>query len=182
MSLKKNLLKSKQAQVWVETAIYTLIGISVMAIILTMAISQIDKMKDKAIIEQTISAFNTLNDKILEVEQAPGNVRVVEFRITKGKLEIDAGKDLIKYTLEDTKLEFSETGEEVKQGDIILKTEKKAANFDITLTMRYDLNITNKGGEGIKTLSAGATPYKIVIESKEPEEVDGKTIIEFSVI
>lgn len=185
-AFNKNLLNSKRSQIWVETVIYTLIGLSVIAIILTMALPQIDKSKDKAIIEQTVTALNVLDKKISEVEQAPGNARLVDLRISKGKLEINAtGSDagFIRYTLEDTKLELSEIGEEVKQGNIILKTEKMPARYRITLTMNYpNLNITNENGEGIKTLQAGTTPYRIIIENKETSSTQENTNIEFSII
>lgn len=178
-----NLLNSKRSQIWIETVIYTLIGLSVIAIIMTMALPQIDKAKDKAIIEQTITALNVLDKKISEVEQAPGSVGIVEFRIAKGKLEIDSANDLIIYTLEDTRLELSEIGEEISQGNIILKTEKMPARYKITLTMNYPhLDITNKNGEIIKTLQAGATPYKIAIENKETFSIQENTNIEFSII
>lgn len=180
------MFKKNKAQVWVETVIYTLIGLSVIAIILTMALPQIDKSKDKALIEQTVTALNVLDKKISEVEQAPGGARVVDLRISKGKLEINAtgsGTGFIRYTLEDTKLELSEIGEEVKQGNIILKTEKMPARYKITLTMNYpNLNITNKNGEETKALQAGTTPYRIVIENKETSSLSENTNIEFSII
>ena len=179
------MFRKNKAQIWVETVVYTLIGLSVIAIILSMALPQIEKSKDKALIEQTVTALNVLDKKISEVEQAPGNSRVVEFLISKGKLEISptgSTDGLIRYTLEDTKLELSEIGEEIKQGNIILKTEKMPARFKITLTMNYpNLNITNKN-VGIKTLQAGTTPYKIVIENKETSSTQENTNIEFSII
>ena len=181
--------KNNKAQVWVETVVYTLIGLTVIGIILSMALPQIDKAKDKALIEQTVTALNILNQKISEVEQAPGNSRVVEFSISKGKLEIDSSasssesKGLIRYTLGDTKLELSEVGQDIKQGNIILRTEKMPARFKITLTMEYpNLNITNENGEEIKTLQAGTTPYKIIIENKETSSTQENTKIEFSII
>lgn len=175
--------RSNKAQIWVETVVYTLIGLTVIAIILSMALPQIDKSKDKALIEQTVTALNVLDKKISEVEQAPGNSRVVEFSMSKGRLDIDADNNSIKYTLEDTKLELSEIGEEVKQGNIILKTEKMPARFKITLTMNYlNLDITNKNGEGIKTLQAGTTPYKIIMQNKETSSPGQNTNIEFSII
>lgn len=185
-SKNKNLLNSKRSQIWVETVVYTLIGLSVIAIILTMALPQIEKSKDKVLIEQTVTALNVLDKKISEVEQSPGNSRVVEFSIYKGKLEISStgsADGLIRYTLEDTKLELSEIGEEIKQGNIILKTEKMPARYKITLTMNYpNLNITNKNKEEIKTLQAGTTPYKIIIENKETSSTQENTNIEFSII
>ena len=177
--------RKKNAQVWVETVVYTLIGLTIIAIILAMAMPQIDKMKDKAIIEQTVVALNNLDTKISEVGQTSGSAGVAYLKISKGKLEINSTGNSIKYILEDTKLEGSEPGVEITQTPIILLTEKMASRFKISLTMNYNnLNITNEGDDetGIKTLHAGATPYKISIENKEVSTTTQNTTLEFSVI
>ena len=44
-----------KSQVWVETAIYTLIGLTIITIIMSIALPQIEKMKEKAIITAAIS-------------------------------------------------------------------------------------------------------------------------------
>ena len=59
--------KSKVAQVWVETAIYTLIGLTIIAIVMSVATPQIEKMKEKAIIGQTLEAMNHLNNEIIKI-------------------------------------------------------------------------------------------------------------------
>lgn len=165
MMLKGNFLK--KGQVWIETVVYTLIGLSIIAIILTMAMPQIDKMKDKSVVEQTATALNELDKKIIEITQAPGNSRVIEFKIAKGKLEINQDTDSIVYYLEDTKLELSEPGENIKQGNLVLLTKKEAARFTISLTLNYDnIDIINQNSDPI-ILQAGATPYKIVIENQD---------------
>ena len=159
-------MKKNKAQVWVETVIYVLIGLALIAIVLSMAIPQIEKVKDKGIIEQTVTAMETLNNKIIEIEQAEGNTRVVSFKIAKGNLEIDGENNLIKYVMEDTKLKLSEENTETKQGNIILRTEKKGSKFIISLIMEYkNLDIEYDGGDINKILSAASTPYKIIIEN-----------------
>lgn len=181
---KKHLnLKNSNAQIWVETAVYTLIGLALIAVLITMANPQIQKIKDKAIIEQTISAMNILDSKILEVQQSEGRVGKVVFKIAKGKLEINSVEDSIQYVLEDTKLELSEPGSEIKQGNIILKTEKSGARFNIILLMKYSIDITNKNNENIKILQEGATPYDILIENKGSSLEPGTTTqIDFEII
>jgi hypothetical protein len=176
-------LKLKIAQVWVETAVYTLIGLTVIAIILATAVPQIDKIKDRAIIEQTISAMNTLDAKIAEVEQNPGNIRSVSFKVSKGSLEIDGEKNQIRYVLEDTKLAASEPDTEVKQGNIIMKTEKTGSKYKINLIIRYEnLNITYSDEDKLKTLNSGSTPYKILMENKDLNSINGKINIDFTTV
>ncbi len=178
---------NKKAQIWVETAIYTLIGLTIIAILLSVAMPQIDKIKDKSIIKQTIEALNDLNNKISDIEQAPGNIRVVNFKVGKGKLEINPITELITYSLEDTKLELSQPGEKIQEEPIILETQEYGSNFNIILTMNYSnkLNITFAGSdENIKTLQAGTTPYKIQIENKGSDSTLGDALIniDFNVI
>ena len=158
-------MKIKKGQIWVETVIYTLIGLAIITIILVTVIPRIERIKDKVIIEQTISAMNEFDDKILEIETV-GEVRIVNFRVAKGKIEIDSINNLIIYVLEDTKLEMSEPGVEIEQGRVILKTEKMGSKFKVSLTMKYDnIDITYENEENTKVLHAGATLYKIIIEN-----------------
>jgi type II secretory pathway pseudopilin PulG len=116
----------KKGQVWIETVIYTLIGITIIAVVLAIVTPQINKTKDKNLIEQTLNAMNILSDSISEVEQTgAGNIRVVEFRVAKGRLEIDGLNNKIVYILEDTKLELSEVGQSISEGNVDILTEKK---------------------------------------------------------
>ena len=177
---------NKKGQVWIETAIYTLIGLTIIAILLATALPQIEKIKDKGIVIQTVGALNDLDAKILEISQAPGNIRVIEFKIGKGKLEINPAEDLITYTLEDTNLELSETDVEIQEGNIILKTKEHGSKFNIILTMKYEdgFDFTYDGGGETKILQAGATPYKIQIENLGSDDVsaEAKTKINFNIL
>ena len=116
--------KSKVAQVWVETAIYTLIGLTIIAIVMSVATPQIEKMKEKAIIGQTLEAMNHLNNEIIKVSQVVGNVKKISFKLTKGKLEINSSENKLTYVLENTRLEFSENGTEIKEGDVYFLTKQ----------------------------------------------------------
>lgn len=179
----KKKVNSKRSQVWVETAVYTLIGLTLIAIILTTANPQIQKIKDKSIIEQTISAMNDLDNKIISVQQSETSVGKVIFKLAKGKLEIDSVENSIKYVLENTRLEYTELGVEIQEGKILIKTEENGARFNIHLSMNYSINITNKNNDNIKTLQAGATPYNIFIENKGSVLGPGTTTqLEFNII
>lgn len=159
-------MKSKKGQVWVETAIYTLIGLTIIAIVLSAAIPQIEKIKDREIISQTVNALNILNLKIFEVGEAVGNSRTVDLRIAKGRLEINSEDNSLIYILEDTVLELSEPGQVIKEGDISLKTEKYGKNYNIYLTINYtDFNLMYNEKEEYKVLQTGTTPYRIQIEN-----------------
>ena len=80
-------------------------------------------------------------------------------------------------------LELSEEDSEIKQGNIVLTTKRIGSKFEINLKMAYkNINITYDGREETKTLNAGATPYKIIIENKDIDSISGKINIDFSVI
>ena len=127
--LEKILIKkSRHSQIWVETAIYTLIGLTIIAILLSVAVPQVDKIKDKGIILQTENALNELNRKILETTETPGNVRIIYLKLAKGRLEINSENNSIDYVLENTRLKLSEVGEKINEGDLILETKKRWHN------------------------------------------------------
>tara|TARA_Y100000310_G_C20499586_1_gene723277 strand:+ start:20 stop:556 length:537 start_codon:yes stop_codon:yes gene_type:complete len=170
-----------KGQIWVETAIYTLIGLTIIGIILSIATPQIEKIKERSIISQTEDALNQLNNEILKVEQTEGSVKIILFKITKGKLDFDSQNNKITYTLENTKLEFSEEGIEIKQGEITYKTEKTGKRFDVSLDLDYEsLDLTFSGEDKLKTLRGAGTPYKIRIENLGAEDFDSPINIDFT--
>ena len=59
---------NKKGQVWVETVIYTLIGLAVIGLLLAVAKPKIDQMKDRALIDQAVEAMEAINSKIYEVQ------------------------------------------------------------------------------------------------------------------
>ena len=56
-----------KGQVWIETVVYILIGLALIAIVLAFVMPRINEEKNKAIVEQTIKALSVLDDKINEV-------------------------------------------------------------------------------------------------------------------
>tara|TARA_Y100000310_G_C20614270_1_gene779754 strand:+ start:622 stop:1161 length:540 start_codon:yes stop_codon:yes gene_type:complete len=177
-------IKKKKAQVWVETAIYTLIGLVIIAILLTAAKPQIEKIKDKGIVVQTMEAMNLLNNKIIEAEQAAGGSREIKFSVAKGRLEINSEEETIQYIMEDTRLELSEIDVEVREGDIYILTKERGSRFDIFLTMNYadrlDITFDNLQKKGV--LQAGTTPYRIIAENIGDNTPTENTHINFNLI
>ena len=179
----------KKAQVWVETAVYTLIGLTIIGILLAIVTPQIEKIKDKSLVEQTITALNQLDTKIQETEQTGGNIRIVDFKITKGTIEI-IPDDLIEstpakiiYTLENTKLELSQPDEEIQEGNIKIITEEFGARYKITLTLEYpNLHLTYNNQDTPKILQPGSQPHKIKIENIGDQSVDENIHIDFNLI
>jgi len=173
----------KKSQVWVETAIYTLIGLTIIAIVLSTAMPQIEKIKQRSIVKQTYNALIELNNEIQKVEQVAGNIKIVYFKIAKGKLEINSSGNKIIYTLENTNLKFSEPGKRIEQENIILETQEYGRRFNIILELDLNssLDLTYNGEDKTKVLHAGASPYKILIENVGVEEIGDKMRIDFRV-
>jgi len=162
MKIKKN-----KAQIWVETALYTLIGLTIIALLLSVAMPQIQSIKDRAILSQTINALNVIDNKILEVEQSQGSIGIINLKLSKGKMEIDPQKESIIYVLEESRLEFSEVGEDIKEGNIIIRTEEYGSRYNIFLILNYtnELNLSNSGEIDKRVFYGGSSPYKIKIEN-----------------
>ena len=172
-----------KGQVWVETVIYTLIGLSVIAILLSMALPQIRKAQDRAVVEQTIEALEVIDEKIFQVEQSVGNVRVVDLSVSKGTFFIDSEDDSLRYVLDDTNLLLTELNQEIKRGDVLIKTFESGSKYRVVLTRPYpNLNLTFSNLEKTHVLNPGTNPYKLVIENKEVNSVGGRINIDFSVI
>ena len=168
--------KMRKAQVWVETAIYTLIGLTIIGIVLGIATPAINKYKDEAVIEQTAGALNDLNGKILETRTTTGNVRLASLRLKQGKLIIDGELDKITYVFEGSRFQYSEPGQTFKEGDITVLTETRGKNFDVYLSLSYnDWDIKSNGEDISRTLTSASVPYELSIEKTGNNE--GKTII-----
>jgi len=174
-------MKNKKSQIWVETAIYTLIGLTLIAIVLAIANPQIEKIKDRSAVTQAIQALENLDNKISEVEQSIGSVSVPHITIGKGKVIINSTNDSISYILQDTPLEFSQVGTNIKEGNLLVRTDKHGTKFDVILIRYYrGINITYNGEERDIFLEPGAVPYKIRMENKGQNIAENKINIDFN--
>lgn len=176
-------MKFKKSQVWVETAVYTLIGLTIIGILLAAATPQIEKMKDKSVVEQTLSALNSINEKIIEVEQAPGSIRIVYLKISEGNLIINPSEDKLKYVLENTRYEMSEVGERLREGDVFIETKEYGnERYQIELTLEYSnrINLTSDSGEELKTIQTGAKPYELYIANPGDNDYTERTHIDIN--
>src|SRR3989344_4085911 len=114
-------LKNKRAQIWVETTIYTLIGLTIIGLVLSFAKPKIDSKKDEIIIDQSLEALSNIESKILEVKQATGNKRIIELKIGKGDLVIDSVSDTISWKIP-SRLMYSQEDSPINVGKIKVTT------------------------------------------------------------
>ena len=163
----------KRAQVWVETAIYTLIALAIIGMVLTFARPKIQEIQDKSIIDQTLDVLRALDEQIFSVAQGgAGNKRVMELELKKGEIEINSDDNKIIFTFEKSKSKYSEVDEDVEFGDIFIRTEKTGDSYTVQLTLDYGEEGYNLVYEGGSKLTKSSTPYKLSITND-----GGSTII-----
>ncbi len=176
--LKRGKNANKQAQIWIETVIYTLIAFVLIATVLAFVKPKIDEIQDNAIIEQSISMVNSIDSTIMEIIQGgSGNKRKVEVGIKKGELKIDGSGDSLVFEMESNFL-YSEPGKDISQGNLIIRTDEQGdLNFVSIKRVYADYNITFNGNDELKALTKSAVPYNIFITNKGKE--NEKWVINF---
>jgi len=159
--------KNKGAQVWIETVLYTLIAVALIGIVLAFAMPKINQTKDKLIIEQTISLLSSLDEKINEVSNAPGNVRNFDLVLKRGALSINSKEDKITFFMPGLSKPYSEPGVEIAMGAVKIMSKQNQKQNEIYLTLDYSgaYDITYDGKDEDKSFSQGAVPYKLSIAS-----------------
>jgi len=168
----------KNAQVWVETVLYTLIAFAIIGMVLSYVKPEIEKFQDKSVIKQSITIMSDLDSKISEVsESGDGNRRVLEASIKKGSLRIEGVNDSLILDIESV-YPYTESGESYSEQGIEIITLEKGGKNKVTLLKNYSetLNITYSGKEETKTLSQSATFYRIYIENKGNVNQDKITV------
>ena len=169
---------NKKSQVWVETAIYTLIGLTIIAILLAVANPQIDKIRDRGMITQATISLNTLDEKISYITQSPGNIAVPNIKVGKGKFIINSSNDSISYVLDNTLLEYRQAGTNIIEGNLVVRTERYGNKFNVFITRYYSgVNITYDNDDKMdKFLETSPIPYKIRMENKGQSNIDFKIL------
>ena len=167
----------KRGQVWIETVIYTLIGLAIIGLVLAGALPKINAKKDEVMIGQSIEALGNIDSKIYEVSRAPGNRRVVNLDIRRGSLIINSADDTISWVLESS-FAYSEVGMTVPFGNMnVTTTGDGKYKVELKVGYRMDLRFEN-GTVGEKQFDIAPTPYRLVIENAGKNE-DDNIIVDF---
>ena len=156
---------NKGGQVWVETVIYTLIGLSIIGILLAVSKPKIDEMRDNLLIEQTIESLNEIDSEIREVvNYGAGNQRDVELKVSRGRFVVDSVNDSLYWILNSDKM-YSEPGEVVKIGERFNVTTTGTGPWEVRLSISSPVDLTYDGGQDLKEINAASTPYKLYIRN-----------------
>ena len=181
-------MKNKRGQVWIETVIYTLIGLALIGIILAIISPKITQARDRITVEQTIESLSVIDETInILIDKGPGNIRQIEeFKMRRGELYINASGDNIAFVLDDLKTSYSEPNVTIKIGPVKVYTEEGKKYNPVTLTLDYQgiANITY-GGLDLpepKKFVAAAIPYKFSLKNLgASNETTGKNLFIISI-
>lgn len=170
MTDKKINLKSKKAQVWIETVVYTLIAFVILGAILGFAKPKIEQLQDKSIIEQSIKMLGEIDGTIEEIQAVEGNKREIELTIKKGSLNIDAVTDKIIFEIE-SKYTYSESGVPVQKGNIEILNNKIGKINKISATIDYSekYNLIFADEDKSEKLAKSSASYKLFISNEGKE-------------
>lgn len=155
----------KKAQVWVETVIYTLIGLAIIGILLAVSKPKIDSTKDELLIDQSVNSLNVIHGKVYEAQQkGVGNRRTVDLKVSKGEFVVDGNNNSL-YWIIDSAYEYSDPDEIVPLGDIKIKTTEKGDRWEIKLFIEYDFDLKFDEGNVEKKFEAAPSPYSLIFEN-----------------
>lgn len=158
---------NRRGQIWVETVIYTLIGLALIGLVLAILTPKIKEFGDRRVIEQTIESLNLIDSKITETLDAPGNKRKVNLKLDKGSIIVDSSRDTIKYVLPESNVRYSEPGVLIGLGRIDVLTEEIGGGYNITLSIRYNYNLTYNGvDDAVGEFSPASIPYQFFMENR----------------
>jgi type II secretory pathway pseudopilin PulG len=169
----------KRGQVWVETVIYTLIGLAIIGLVMAAALPKINERRDEIVIEQSIEILGEIDEKIYEaVNRGAGNRRVISsLKVGKGALVIDMEEDTISWEIESS-FEYSEAGLSIPVGKINVTTVANGP-WKVELKLSYNLDLRFDGSDfGTKRIDISPTPYRFIIEHMGEE--GGNIVIDLS--
>lgn len=172
------MLNQKKSQVWIETVIYTLIGLAIMGLIIAVMTPKINQMTDKTILIHSTESLTNLNQQIFEVLTSAGNQRQALLNIKKGEYVIDSLNNSIYFLLKSTGLKYSQPDFLFNQGEVdVLTIDKGNKKYDVYLFLNYSsLNITFNNKKINKQLTSSPTAYKILIQNQGNKQLNFELI------
>jgi hypothetical protein len=171
-----------KGQIWVETVIYLLITIVLIGAVFSFATPQIEKFRDRVIIEQSRDILFNIDSIIKDIHKyGVGNQRLIKINLKKGTLKISGVNDRLVFEIE-SKDQYIEPNSNYSENDLEIQNEKKGNLNIVRLTKDYSLNynLTYQQIDKVKTLNKGSLPYEIIILNKGINS-DGRIEINFEV-
>lgn len=164
--------KMKKGQIWIETVLYTLIGLALIGTILAFAIPKITSAQERILIQQTIQSLKVLDQLITNViESGPDNVRSYELTFKRGDFYIDGENDTIFFTISDLKKLYSEKDVIINDGRVEIKSFESGKSSAVSLTLNYSLyaNITFQNMDKTEKITPSPVAYRFLVSHLPPE-------------
>lgn len=158
----------KNGQVWIETVLYTLIGLALIGLILNFTLPKITKTQDKIIVEQTISSLKLLDQTMSDVvASGQDNVRSYEISFKEGNLFIDGKNDIIYFQIDDLKDYYSQPNVPIDDGRVRITSfgKEKATSVKLALNYTNYANITYEGKDIEQKITQSAVAYKLFLSN-----------------
>ena|SRR3989344_6205731 len=175
----------KKGQIWVETVLYTLIGLAIIGVVLAIVTPKIENTRDRILVEQSIESLNGLNLKINEViDRGKDNVRIPSLRMRQGELYINGSEDKIIFILRGLRKPYSEPEIPIEINDVSVVSEETSGSNNVYLTLDYAnfVNITYNRKDMTKKFDASVVPYKFSIKNLgRPNPSDPNQLIEINI-
>ncbi|MEI6849636.1 MAG: type II secretion system protein [archaeon] len=157
-------MRSKLGQVWIETVLYTIVGLAIIGIVLGFAMPKINQSKDNIVIQQSINSMKEIDSQIREVARSSGSLRIPEFTIRRGFLDIDGVNNKIFLKIDDLSNLYSENNVSFNDGNVNIVSLKGDKKNSVIISLNYaNFNITYEGSHQNKVLAPAASAYKISI-------------------
>lgn len=161
---------NKHGQIWVETVLYTLIGLALIGVVLAIVTPKINDARDRISVEQTIDSLNVLDERINDVlDRGVGNIRIVpSFSIKRGELFVDSSSDEISFVISNLRKPYSEVGVPINIGRVEVVSEEGQKDSKVTLKIKYegDTDLIYGGqAEELKKFTPSSTPYRFSIQN-----------------
>ena len=157
----------KKGQIWIETVLYTLVGLAIIGTILAFVKPAIEEKRDSISLQQGVEILNGIDENIGEIlYYGVGNSRAIDINLRKGELIIDSENDTIKFEME-SKHMFSQPNAPVSIGKIKVLTEQKAKKlFNVEMEIQYKVNITFNDQDTEKILQPSSVLYRMIAKNK----------------
>ena len=167
---------SKIAQIWIETVIYTLIGLSIIALLISIINPRINELKDKTILTQTVESLNIINSKVIETLSSAGNTRNIGLKIKRGVYTIDSANDSFYFLLEDSSYMYSQINQTTPvNGYIDVLTLTNRDKYKVYFIINYsNYNLTYNDKDTEKVLTGASAAYNLIIENKGNKQLNFK--------
>lgn len=152
-----------KGQVWIETTLYTLIGLAIIGMVLTYALPKITSYQEKIVIEQSITSMVQFDEVVTNLlNSGAGNKRSFDISFKTGTLVIDPVQDNINFDIKELSKAYSEVGLPIVRGNILIKTIEDSKKYSTLLRLNYT-NVTDIATEDgqIISLPPVSTGYRL---------------------